>query len=56
MNSDFFDSVIRAAHRVVTTMGSHACQNTGPQTLARVLDYADPLGFAVTQSSTDNSR
>ena len=47
MNSNFFDSVIRATHRVITTVRSHAYQNTDPQTLARMLDYADPLGFVL---------
>ena len=47
MNSNFFDSVIRAIHRVITTVRSHAYQNTDPQTLARMLDYADPLGFVL---------
>ena len=47
MNSNFFDSVIRATHRVITTIRFHAYQNTDPQTLARMLDYADPLGFVL---------
>lgn len=47
MNSNFFDSVIRATHRVITTVRFHAYQNTDPQTLVRMLDYADPLGFVL---------
>lgn len=47
MNSNFFDSVIRATHRVVTTIRFHAYKNTDPQILARMLDYADPLGFVL---------
>ena len=47
MNSNFFDSVIRATHRVITTVRFHAYKNADPQTLARMLDYADPLGFVL---------
>ena len=47
MNSNSFDSVNRATHRVITTIRFHAYQNTDPQTLARMLDYADPLGFVL---------
>lgn len=47
MNSKFFDSVIRAMHRVITTTRYLAYKNTDPQALARILDYADPLGFVL---------
>ncbi len=47
MNSTFFDSVIRATHRVITLVRFFAYKNTDPQTLARMLDYADPLGFVL---------
>jgi hypothetical protein len=51
MNSNFFDSVIRATHRVITTVRLHAFKNTDPQMLARMLDYADPLGFVLMDNS-----
>lgn len=47
MNPNFFDSVIRAMHRVITTTRYLAYKNTDPQVLARILDYADPLGFVL---------
>ena len=54
MNSNFFDSVIRATHRVITTIKFHAYKNTDPQTLARMLDYADPLGFVLMDHPAKN--
>ena len=47
MNSNFFDSVIRAMHKAITTTRYLAYKNTGPQVLARILDYVDPLGFVL---------
>ena len=47
MNSNFFDSVIRATNSVITTVRFHAYKNMEPQMLARMLDYADPLGFVL---------
>ena len=44
MNSNFFDSVIRAIHRVITSTRTLAYFNADSQQIARILDYADPLG------------
>ena len=45
MNSNFFDSAIRAIHRVITFTRYLGYKNTDPQVLARVLDHVDALGF-----------
>jgi len=45
MNSNFFDSAIRAIHRVITQTRFLGYKNTDPQALARILDHADALGF-----------
>ena len=45
MNSNFFDSAIRAIHRVITFTRYLGYKNTDPQVLARILDHADALGF-----------
>ena len=45
MNSNFFDSAIRAIHRVITLTRFLGYKNTDPQVLARILDHADALGF-----------
>ena len=45
MNSNFFDSALRATHRVIVIMRYLGYKNTDPQLLARILDHADPLGF-----------
>jgi len=45
MNSNFFDSAIRAIHRVITQTRFLGYKNTDPQLLARILDHADALGF-----------
>ena len=45
MNSNFSDSAIRAMHRVIIKARFLAYKNTDPQTIARILDHADPLGF-----------
>ena len=45
MNSHFFDSAIRAIHRVIILPRYLGYKNTDPQVLARILDYADALGF-----------
>ena len=47
MNSNFFDSVIQATNNVITVIRCHAYKGTDSQTLARMLDYADPLGFVL---------
>ncbi len=47
MNSNFFDSVIRATNSVITAIRFHAYKGADSQTLARMLDYADPLGFVL---------
>lgn len=45
MNSNFYDSGIRAIHRVITSTRFLGYKNTDPQTLASILDHADALGF-----------
>lgn len=45
MNSNFFDSAVRAIHRVITFTRYLGYKNTDPQVLARILDHADALGF-----------
>lgn len=45
MNSNFFDSAIRAIHRVIILTRFLGYKNTDPQVLARILDHADALGF-----------
>ena len=45
MNSNFFDSAIRAIHRVITFTRYLGYKNTDPQVLARILDHADALRF-----------
>jgi hypothetical protein len=45
MNSNFFDSAIRAIHRVIILTRYLGYKNTDPQVLARILDHADALGF-----------
>lgn len=45
MNSNFYDSGIRAIHRVITSTRFLGYKNTSPQTLAIILDHADALGF-----------
>ena len=47
MNSNFFDSAIRAIHRVIVSTRTLAYFKTDPQVLARILDYADPLAFVL---------
>ncbi|MGI4790618.1 MAG: hypothetical protein ACRYFS_17425 [Janthinobacterium lividum] len=47
MNSNFFDSGIRAIHRVITRTRSLGYESTDPQFIARILDHADALGFVL---------
>ena len=45
MNLNFFDSGIRAIHRVIIGTRTYGCKNADPQLIARNLDHADALGF-----------
>ena len=45
MNSNFFDSGIRALHRVIVLIRWLGYKNADPQLIARVMDHADALGF-----------
>ena len=47
MNSNFLDSASQAIHDVVIGTRFLAYKNTDPQTLARILDRADPLSAAL---------
>ncbi len=53
MNSNFFDSGIRAVHRVITSTRLLGYKNTDPQLIARVLDHADALGFMLMNDFRD---
>ena len=53
MNSNFFDSGIRAIHRVITRTRSLAYENTDPQLIARILDHTDALGFMLMNDFRD---
>ena len=44
MNSNFYDSGIRAIHSVIIVTRFLGYKNTSPQTLASILDHADMLG------------
>lgn len=50
MNSNFFDSASQAIHDIVIGTRFLAYKNTNPQTLARILDRADPLSAALKSS------
>ncbi len=53
MNSNFYDSGIRAIHRVITSTRFLGYKNTSPQTLASILDHADALGFMLMDDFRD---
>lgn len=53
MNSNFFDSGIRAIHRVITGTRLLGYENADPQLIARVLDHADALGFMLMNDFRD---
>ena len=53
MNSNFYDSGIRAIHRVITSTRFLGYKNTNPQTLASILDHADALGFMLMDNYRD---
>lgn len=53
MNSSFFDSGIRALHRVIIGTRLLGYKNADPQLIARVLDHADALGFMLMDDFRD---
>lgn len=53
MNSNFFDSGIRAVHRVIIGTRLLGYKNTDPQLIARILDHADALGFMLMDDFRD---
>ena len=53
MNSNFFDSGIRAVHRVIIGTRLLGYKNAEPQLIARVLDHADALGFMLMNDFRD---
>lgn len=53
MNSNFYDSGIRAIHKVITSARFLGYKNTSPQTLASILDHADALGFMLMDDFRD---
>lgn len=53
MNSNFFDSGIRAIHRVIIGARFLGYKNADPQLIARVLDNADALGFMLMNDFRD---
>ena len=44
MNSNFYDSGIRAIHSIIVCTRFLGYKNSSPQTLASILDHADMLG------------
>ncbi len=53
MNSNFYDSGIRAIHRVIISTRFLGYKDTSPQTLASILDHADALGFMLMDDYRD---
>ncbi len=53
MNSNFYDSGIRAIHSIIVCTRTLAYKNTNPQTLASILDHADALGFMLMDDYRD---
>ena len=53
MNFNFFDSGIRALHRVIILTRQRGYENADPQMLARIMDHADALGFMLTSDFRD---
>ena len=53
MNSNFYDSGIRAIHSIIICTRFLGYKNTSPQALASILDHADVLGYMLMNDFRD---